>query len=438
MLKIEDALARVLSIDLPIRTETVPLQDALGRVLAEPVISMAAIPPWDNAAMDGYALRAADTALDAARSSAPQPDCDGGEPGPPGAVLRVVETIPAGGAPTRTLGRGEAARIFTGAPVPPGADTVVMQENSEALADGRVRILGAATEGRHIRREGESVRPGDTVLPAGRTLGASDLGLVAAIGQSQVVAARRPVVALLGTGDELVPPGQALGPGQIWASNTAALAGLVIAAGGVPIDCGIARDDLEGTRAAFRRALDHGPDLLVSTGGVSVGDFDVVKEAMAGEGAEMGFWKVRMKPGKPLAFGVIGGVPTFGLPGNPVSCVVNFLQFVRPVLRRALGDPDPHLPVLDAVLEEPLRKRAGRNELVRVTLDWRGGRLYARSTGSQGSARIRGMADAHGFVLLDAHATHASAGDTVPVQVFDTRFLARRDAGYRWGGRGGS
>ena len=435
MLTVEDALARVLAVEIPVRTETVPLHDALGRVLAEPVVSLVALPPWDNAAMDGYAVRAADTTLDPGRSSPQQPDCDGGDQGPDGAILDVVEVIPAGGAPTRVLQPGEAARIFTGAPLPEGADTVVMQENTRALDGNRVVIQGAAMQGRHVRRAGEAVRPGHTVLAVGRTLTPADLGLVAALGQPQVVAARRPVVALIATGDELVPAGQPLGPGQIWSSNTAALAGLVLAAGGVPVDCGVAPDDLEGTRTAFRRALGHAPDLLVSTGGVSVGDFDVVKEALSDEGADMRFWKVRMKPGKPLAFGVIGQVPAFGLPGNPVSCVVNFLQFVRPVIRRALGDPSPHLPVMDAVLEEPVRKRAGRNELVRVKLDWRGGRLFARSTGDQGSARIRGLSDAHGFLLLDATATGAAAGDTVAVQVYDTAFLARGDAGYRWGGR---
>lgn len=437
MLTVEDALARVLAVPLPVRTETVSLADGLGRLLAEPIVSMTELPPWDNAAMDGYALRAADTALAPPHSQASQPDCDGGVPGRPGAILQVVETIAAGSAPRFPIRPGEAARIFTGAPLPSGADTVVMQENAEPVSGGRVRILGSAALGRHIRRAGETVRPGDTVLPPGQPLSAADLGLVAALGQSQVVVARRPVVALLATGDELVPPGQSLGPGQIWSSNTAALAGLVREAGAIPVDCGIAPDDLQGTRAAFRRALAREPDLLVSTGGVSVGDFDVVKEALADEGADMRFWKVRMKPGKPLAFGVIGGVPAFGLPGNPVSSVVNFLQFVRPVIRRALGARNPHLPVLDATLDEPIRKRAGRNELVRVRLDWRGGRLYARSTGDQGSSRLRGLCDAHGFLLLAAEATHAAAGDVVPIQVFDTRFLGRSDAGYRWGGRDG-
>jgi molybdopterin molybdotransferase len=438
MLPVEEALARVLAVELPVRTETLPLVDAFGRVLAEPVVSTAALPPWDNSAMDGYAVRARDTgwAPDVAASS--QPGCDGGDAPAPGAVLRVVSEIPAGGHSDTPLTPGTCARIFTGAPLPPGADAVVMQENTEALGDGRVRILGVARLGQHVRRAGEEVRPGDTLLEPGTALTGPRLSLVASVGQSQVAVARRPVVALLATGDELVSPGQPLGPGQIWTSNTVALAGLVQDAGGVPVDCGVAPDDPAGTRAAFRRALAQAPDLLVSTGGVSVGDFDVVKEALADVGADMRFWKVRMKPGKPLAFGVLGGVPAFGLPGNPVSCVVNFLQFVRPVIRRALGDPRPFLPVLDAVLDEPVRKKAGRNELVRVRLSWSGGRLHARTTGAQGSARIRGIADADGFLLLDAGATGAAAGDTVPVQLVDSGFLARSDAGYRWGGRDGA
>lgn len=435
MLPVEEALARVLAVDLPVQTETVGLVDALGRVLAEPVISTAPLPPWDNSAMDGYAVRAADTGS----ADAPaQPDCDTDGAPAPGSVLAVVAEIPAGEYSDRALQPGECARIFTGAPLPPGADSIVMQENTERLEDGRVRILGTARHGQHVRRAGEEVRPGDTLLHPGVTLTGPKLGLVASVGQSQVAVARRPLVALLGTGDELVAPGQPLGPGQIWSSNTVALAGLVQAAGAVPVDCGVAPDDLEGTREAFRRALGHQPDLIVSTGGVSVGDFDVVKEALADVGAEMRFWKVRMKPGKPLAFGVLGGVPAFGLPGNPVSCVVNFLQFVRPVIRRALGDPQPFLPVLDAVLEEPVRKRPGRNELVRVRLSWTGGRLHARSTGAQGSARIRGIADADGFLLLDAGATGAQAGDIVPVQLVDAAFLERSEPGYRWGGRDGA
>jgi molybdopterin molybdotransferase len=210
--------------------------------------------------------------------------------------------------------------------------------------------------------------------------------------------------------------------------------GFVAAAGGEPIDCGNAPDTLEGTRAAFRRALDTGCELLVSTGGVSVGDFDVVKQALAEEGAEMRFWKVRMKPGKPLAFGVIGGRPAFGLPGNPVSCMVNFLQYVRPLIRKALRDPLPYLPVVDACLADPIRKRAGRNELCRVTLRWSEDGLLASSTGSQGSGMTTSMVLAHGFALLGPDSTGAAAGSTIPVQIIEGAFLAQATPGLRWQG----
>jgi molybdopterin molybdotransferase len=435
MLPVEDALARVLAVELEIRTETVPLSEAFGRVLAEPVVSTTALPPWDNSAMDGYALIASDTAV-VGGGAAPAGDCD--HPADAHAqsiVLDVIDTVAAGSVGTRTITAGTCARILTGAPMPAGADSVVMQEDTEPDGPGKVRVRGVVRPGQHVRKRAEDVRPGDRLLEPGQTLTPNRIGLVASVGLSRVSVAKRPVVALLATGDEVVPPGQELGPGQIWSSNTQVLLGLVREAGGVAIDCGIAPDTLEGTRAAFHRALGHAPDLVVSTGGVSVGDFDVVKEAMGDLGAEMGFWKVRMKPGKPLAFGVIGGIPAFGLPGNPVSCVVNFLQFVRPVMRRALGDCAPFLPVVDAVLDEPLRKKAGRNELVRVRLSWRGGRMHALSTGSQGSARVRGLADAHGLVLLDEKATGADAGDVVPVQVFETEFLNQPESGYRWGGR---
>jgi len=249
------------------------------------------------------------------------------------------------------------------------------------------------------------------------------------------VVARRPRVAILATGDEIVRPGEPLGPGQIWSSNTATLMGMVAEAGGEPIDCGVAPDDLAGTREAFQRALDVTPDLLISTGGVSVGDFDVVRDAMVDVGAEMSFWKVAMKPGKPLAFGVIGGVPAFGLPGNPVSCAVGFLQFVRPVIRRAQGDARPFLAVLEAVLVDPIRKRPGRAELVRVRLEHHGGRLEAHLSGPQGSGRPTSLARAHGLVLLGAQASSAEVGDRVAVQIFDPSFLSSADADYRWGGR---
>lgn len=432
MLTVEEALARCLEAAIPVRTEKVAITAAYGRVLAEDVAAAEPAPRWDNSAMDGFAVRAADT-VGAEPSKA---DCDAPRTEPlRGVVLRVLETIAAGSMPTKRLEPGTCARIMTGAPMPEGADAVVMREYTTEVGEGRVRIGQTARPGQHVRRAGEEIAPGQVVLKRGQVLTPARVGLCAAVGRTSVIVARRPRVALVSTGDEVVPPGEPLGPGQIWSSNTHALAAFVEQAGGEPIDCGIAPDTREGTREVFRRALDAEPDVLVSTGGVSVGDFDVVKEVLGDVGADMRFWKVRMKPGMPLAFGVIGGRPAFGLPGNPVSCVVNFLQFVRPLIRRALGDPRPFLPVLRARLTEAVSGRPGRAELVRVALEWTGEGLLARPTGPQGSHRITSVAEAHGFALLGAERAGAAAGDTVPVQIFDTGFLAAAEPDYTWGGR---
>lgn len=434
MLSVEEALQRCLAAAQPVREELVAVPRAAGRVLSREVASQVRLPPWDNSAMDGYAVIAADT------SGGEQPSCDAEAHGhTEGQVLLgLLETIPAGGVGSQVVRPGTCSRIMTGAPVPDGADAVVMQEHTEVLAGPpeRIRIRGQAKVGQHIRRAGEELSVGDPVLPAGTVLGPGHLGLLASLGLAEVHVARQPLVAVLATGDELVAPGLPLGPGQIHASNTQSLVAWIEAAGARALDCGIAPDTLDGTRAAFRRALDAGCDLLISTGGVSVGDFDFVKEALGDVGAAMDFWKVRIKPGKPLAFGNIGGVPAFGLPGNPVSAQVEFLQFVRPVIRRTLGDPNPFLPVLDATLVDGHRKRQGRAELVRVSLQHDvNGRLLARTTGAQGSGRSSSMALSHGFALLAADGTGADPGSTVAVQVFDWSFTDRADAGYRWATR---
>jgi len=244
---------------------------------------------------------------------------------------------------------------------------------------------------------------------------------------------RLPVVALLGTGDEVVPPGQPLGPGQIYSSNNVALAALVRRAGGVPIDHGTVADDPDAQLQRLRQVLDGAPDVVITTGGVSVGVFDHVKDVMGELGVAMDFWKVRMKPGKPLAFGTVGGVPLFGLPGNPVSCLVNFLQFVRPWMRTALGDPRPFLPVVDAVAGEDLQSRPGRARLDRVCLA-RGddGRWVASSTGLQSSGAIVSMARAHGLLCIAADERGPRAGERCRVQLLDPSFLDGVDADYGW------
>jgi molybdopterin molybdotransferase len=246
---------------------------------------------------------------------------------------------------------------------------------------------------------------------------------------------KRPVVSILSTGDEVVPPGRTLGPGQIWSSNNAALSGVVIEAGGLPLDRGIAPDNLQDTVEALKAAVEEA-DVLLTTGGVSVGAFDVVKEAYAQLGADISFWKVNMKPGKPLAFGhtSVGGrrVPMFGLPGNPVSCLVNFYQFVRPWLRQALGDPRPYLPVLEAELQDDIDEPPGRARLVRVRLRQEGPRLLASSTGSQSSGVLGSMVRAHGLLLLAPDAPAPRSGQTVRVQLLDPSFLGAETPGYGW------
>lgn len=432
MLTVEQALDRCLAASLPLRTERIAAAAASGRVLAADIVAPAPLPPWDNSAMDGYAVRSADLAEGGPAGTCDHPAADG-----PGVELQVRETIAAGTVGQHAVRPGSCARIMTGAPLPEGADAVVMREDATVLPGipERVLLRGGARPGQHVRPRGEELMPGDLVLRAGTTLGPGHVGLLAHLGLDRVEVARRPLVAVVSTGDELVAPGLPLGPGQIHASNGQALCAWIEAAGARALDCGVAPDTLEGTRAAFRRALDAGCDLLLSSGGVSVGDFDFVKEALGGVGAAMDFWKVAVKPGKPLAFGTIGGVPAFGLPGNPVSCQVEFLLFVRPLLRRSMGDPRPFLPVLDATFVEGFRKSAGRAELVRVRLSFDdGGRLVARSTGDQGSSMGSSMAHAHGFALIARDSRGVPPGATVPVQVFDWSFAAGAQAGLRWAG----
>ncbi len=384
-------------------------------VLAESIASRFDLPPCDNSAMDGYALRSEDLA--AAGPAAP-------------VSLEVVCEIPAGGASTRRLHSGEAARIFTGAPIPEGADAVLRQEDT--LRDGaRVRCRVPVEPGENVRRAGEDVRRGEVVLEPGKRIGPAEIGMLASLGRTLVAVHQRPRVAILSGGDELVEPDADLGGGRIASSNSYSIAAQCRELGAEPIYLGIARDTPEDLERLFRAGL--AADLIVSSAGVSVGDRDYVRGVLEKLGASLVFWGVEMKPGYPLAFarfprerpGLV-----FGLPGNPVSAMMTFEQFVRPALRKLMGHRAWFRPVVLARLGERLRKQPGRLHFVRVRLSRESGEIIAVPTGSQSSGVLRSMVLAQGILIFPAQASELAAGTRAPVQVLDPDFLASAEPGF--------
>ena len=410
---VEEARALVLEAAPVLEAERVPALDALGRVLAERVVSTRTLPPVDVSAMDGYAVRAADLA--------------GASPGAP-VRLAVAYEVAAGGAAPRALRAGEAARIFTGAPIPPGADAVVPQEEVDAAA-GDVRFRAPAPLGEHVRSAGEDVRAGDAVLEPGDVVGPPQIGMLASLGRTLVAVHRRPRVAILSGGDELVEPDEPAEGGRIVSSNSYTLAAQCREAGAEPAYLGIARDRPEELERLLRAGL-HA-DVLVSSAGVSVGDHDYVRPVLEKLGCRLAFWGVHMKPGFPLAFGTFEGGRgplVFGLPGNPVSAMVTFDQFVRPALRKMSGHRAWFRPTLEATLDETLRKRPGRTHFVRVQLARRADGLHAASTGNQSSGVLRSMVLAQGLLVFAAEASELPAGARVRVQLLDADVLAASEA----------
>lgn len=405
MLEVDEARARVLARVPRLPAERVALADAAERILAADVASGVDVPPWDNSAVDGYAVRAADVGAEA--------------------TLALVEVIAAGRMGEHVVGAGQTSAVMTGAPMPAGADAMVMVEDSDGgpivagAPRARVSLKGPVRVGQHVRRRGDDVRVGDVVAAAGDRLTPARLGLLASVGVTEVEVVRRPRVGVLATGDEVVPPGTPLRPGQIWSSNSASIAALVRRAGGEPVPLGIAGDTLDAVVGALRDAVARGCDVIVSTGGVSVGEFDVVKDALGAVGGAMDFWRVRMKPGKPLAFGWIGATPMFGLPGNPVSCIVNFVQFVQPFLAAMHGLPPLPPPAVDAIAEHDLVERPGRTSFVRVIVAWRDGAFRVRSAGSQSSGVLAAMARANGLAVFGPDSAGAKAGERVVVQLLE-------------------
>jgi molybdopterin molybdotransferase len=395
LISIEEARARVLAEAHPLSVESRPLAGALGSVLAEDIVSSHSVPVFDNAGMDGYAVRAQDT-IDASPDSPSR--------------LAIVETIPAGHVLTRVLGQNEAAKIMTGAPVPGGADAVIQSEVVEEV-EGRVLVFEAVKPGKNIRRAGEDVMAGDRVLAAGSLLGPAEIGLIASLGRPAVQVHRQPRVAILSTGSELVEVDRPLGPGQIHNSNTYSLQALCRQMGVEPVVMGIVPDDYEATRRLMEAGLAH--DVLVTSGGVSVGQYDFVKDVQDELGVTRRLWGVAMKPGKPLTFGVRDRTLVFGLPGNPVSVMVSFELFVRPALLRLMGYRKTTRPLYQAVISEDVTNSDGRVFVVRVRAWREDGVWHVSSTGPQGSGILRSMVGANGLAFIPGGARGVRAGEEV-------------------------
>jgi molybdopterin molybdotransferase len=383
-------------------TEQVDILSALGRVLAESVTSPYNVPPHNNSAMDGYAVRSEDVQT-----------ADADHP----IELEVIEDLPAGYVSQHRLEAGQAIRIMTGAAVPEGANSIVRVEDTERAGNSRVRIFHAVPLQYDMRLAGEDIRCGDVVLEKGSVLRAAEVGLLASIGKSSVHVYQRAQVAILSTGDELVHIDEPLQPGKIYNSNSYSLASLVLETGAIPIQLGIARDTREDLKSKFAAGVRA--DMIISSGGVSVGDYDLVKEMLNQQGSHMQFWKVCMKPGKPQAFGTIQETPTFGLPGNPVSSMVSYEIFVRPALLKMMGHRRIYRSVVTATLIEDLRKRDERKHFVRVVLKHSQGQYVASTTGAQGSGILSSMAKANGLAVIDEQRMEVKAGETVPVMLLD-------------------
>ncbi len=400
MISVVEARDTILNRVRPIGVERVDIVSGRGRVLAEDVHATRNQPPWDNSAMDGYAVRAADTVP--------------ASPNTP-AELEIVEDLPAGYVAKRAVGPGQAIHIMTGAPVPEGADTIVRVERTLRVDERRVRVLQPVEPGTDLRRAGEDIREGDLIIPAGTLIRPAEVGLLASTNRSQVSVYRRPRVAVLSTGDEIVDVDEPLEDGKIVDSNGYALTALVADAGGVPLRLGICPDTQEALEQALRDGLVA--DAIITSGGVSVGEYDYVKAALEAVGTSMAFWKVSMTPGRPLTFGAIDDTIVFGLPGNPVASMVTFELFMRPALLKMQGYTHLYRPTIKAVLQEDITKSLGRKQFIRVTLEQRDGTFFASRTGAQGSGILRSMSIADGLAVSHEEQEFMEAGQEIEVML---------------------
>ncbi len=405
MISVEEALKTILNGCRPLGVEKVNILKACDRVIGEDVFAQRNIPSAANSAKDGYAVRSGNT--------------KGVKPGR-SVELRVIETIAAGATPRKTLKDGQASLIMTGAMLPRGADAVVCREDTQEK--GRtVLIKVAATPGLDVRFSGEDVRRGEKVIAAGSVLRPGHIGMLAALGKAFVSVYQKPRVAILSTGDELVDIENDPAPGKIVNSNSYSLAAQVLECGGIPVLLGISSDSRAELMEKFQAA--RRADVILSSGGVSVGDYDFVKDIMKGSGNVMHFWRVAMRPGKPLAFGSIGSTPVFGLPGNPVSAMVSFEQFVRPYLLTMQGYTRTTRQTLKAVSVQDIKKGSDVKNFLRVVVRKEKGRYIARLTGEQGSGILKSMVEANAFIVLDENVTTVKKGETVTVQILDSTGL---------------
>jgi len=416
MIKVKDALRIILKSIKTLGSETVKLTDSLGRVLVQDVYSDSDIPAFDNSAMDGYAVRSED--LKGTSKDNPK-------------VLEVVDDIKAGDIPKKILKHNQVIRIMTGAVIPKGADSVIMVEYTEKIKNfclsGRqekskikekefVRILKETKPGENIRRRGEDIKKGECVIKKGTLLKSVHLGLLASLGKSKVKVYCRPKVAILATGNEIVDVDEKLKLGKIRSSNTYTLYAQIIKYGGVPKNLGIVKDEPAQLEEKIKEGLDC--HLLLTSGGVSVGDYDLVKDVLAKLGTNIRFWKVAMRPGKPLVFGLIRGIPVFGLPGNPVSSMVAYEVFVRPTILKMLGQKDEQEEV-EAILVEDIHKKKDFRYFLRAQTRWRDGVYLTRTIGPQGSGVLKSMALANSLIILPEDKELVKKGEWVTVRFLD-------------------
>ncbi|MEW6631967.1 MAG: gephyrin-like molybdotransferase Glp [Pseudomonadota bacterium] len=390
LVPVAEALLRLLDGATALPGESVALADAAGRVLAGPLVALRTQPPFNASAMDGYAARSADMASLPAR-------------------LSVIGMAPAGRGFAGIVGKGEAVRIFTGAPVPEGADTIVIQENVRDLGGAGIEVTEPTAAGRNIRRAGLDFERGDVVLEKGRLLDPAALSLAASANHASLDVVRRPLVAIIATGDELLPPGSELGPDQIISSNAYGVAAAAQSVGARALDLGIAADRQEAIAALVRKAVVAGADVIVTLGGASVGDHDLIHDVLTGEGMTLDFWKIAMRPGKPLMFGRLGDIRCIGLPGNPVASLVCSQLFLKPLLAR-LGGRAHRQDIRAARLGAAMQANDLRQDYVRAVVREDTGTLVATPFGIQDSSMLRMLADANGLIVREPFAQAADAG----------------------------